>query len=76
VPADLAGVGLQHSEDDPHGGGLAGAVGAHEPEHLALGDGEGEVVQRHHVAVTARQALQLQHVVHPFSPVCPIPTAR
>src|SRR6266545_5899241 len=49
---------------------LPAPLGADEPEHLALGDGEREVVQRHHVAVAARQSLQLQHVVHPFSPGC------
>jgi hypothetical protein len=50
--------------------------GADEAEHLALGDRERQVVQRHHGAVAPRQSLQLQHVVHPFSPGCLIPTAR
>jgi hypothetical protein len=67
-PSDLAGVRLQHAEDDPHGGGLAGAVGPDESEHLVLSDGEREVVQRHHLAVAARQTLQLQHVIHPLRP--------
>jgi hypothetical protein len=40
APADLARVGRQHAQDDPHGGGLAGTVGPDEPEQLALGDGE------------------------------------
>jgi hypothetical protein len=40
APADLAGVGFEHPEDDAHGGGLAGAVGPDEAERLVLGDGE------------------------------------
>jgi hypothetical protein len=39
-PSDLAGVGRQHPEHDAHGGGLAGSVGADEPERLPLGNGE------------------------------------
>jgi hypothetical protein len=39
-PSDLAGVRLQHAEDDAHGGGLVGAVGVGEPERLPLGNGE------------------------------------
>jgi hypothetical protein len=54
---DLAGVGLQHPQHDPHGGGLAGAVGTDEPEHLALGDGERQVVEGDQVAVAAGQTL-------------------
>jgi hypothetical protein len=40
APSELAGVGFEHAENDAHGGGLAGAVGADEAEHLARGDGE------------------------------------
>jgi hypothetical protein len=65
APSDLTGVGFEHAEDDAHGGGLTGAVGPDEPEHLALGDGERQVVQGDQVAVAAGQALQLQHVVPP-----------
>jgi hypothetical protein len=65
APADLAGVRFQHPEHDPHGGGLAGAVGPDEPEHLVLGHGEREVVQGDQVAVAAGQALQFQHVAVP-----------
>jgi hypothetical protein len=53
APADLAGVGLQHPEDDAHRGGLAGAVGPGEPEHLPLGDGERQVVEGDQVAAAA-----------------------
>ncbi len=35
APADLAGVGLQHAEGDPHRRGLAGAVRTDEAHHLA-----------------------------------------
>jgi hypothetical protein len=62
APADLAGVRFQHAEDDPHGGGLAGAVGADEPEHLPLAHGERQVVEGDQVAVAAGQTLQFQHV--------------
>jgi hypothetical protein len=59
------------------GGGLAGAVGTDEAEHLALGDGEGEVVQRDHVAVAAGQALEFQHVAATRSrPDVTVPAAR
>jgi hypothetical protein len=60
-PADLAGVGLQHAEHDPHGGGLAGAVGTDEAEHLPLAHAEREVVEGHDLAVAAGQSPQLQH---------------
>jgi hypothetical protein len=63
TPAHLAPVGLQHPEDDPHGGGLAGTVRPHEPEHLPFPDGERQVVEGHQVAVAAAQALKFQHVV-------------
>jgi hypothetical protein len=65
APAHLATVGLQHAQHDPRGGGLAGAVGADEPEHLPLGHGERQVVEGDQVAVAAGQALELQHVVPP-----------
>ena len=42
---DGAAVGAQQAEQDPDGGGLAGAVGAEEAVHLARGHGEVEAVQ-------------------------------
>jgi hypothetical protein len=57
APADLTGVGLEHAEDDPHGGGLARPVGADEAEHLAFAHGEREVVEGDQVAVAAGQSL-------------------
>jgi hypothetical protein len=53
APLDLTGVGRQHPEDDPHRGGLAGPVGADEPEQLALGDGARQVVEGDQVAIAA-----------------------
>src|SRR5690606_16208621 len=38
-------VGAQQTQQDPDGGGLAGAVGAEETVHLARGHGEVEAVQ-------------------------------
>jgi hypothetical protein len=55
APADLAAVGFQHAEDDAHGGGLAGAIGADEPEHLPLTDREGHVVKSKDVAIAPCQ---------------------
>jgi hypothetical protein len=54
----VAGIGLEYAEDDPHGRGLARAVGADESEHRALGDRERQSIERDHVAIAARQILQ------------------
>jgi hypothetical protein len=62
-----SGIGRQHY---PHGSCLARAVGAHEPEHLVLGDGERQVIEGDQIAVAAGQALKFQHVV-PLRPVSP-----
>ena len=61
APADLAAVGLEHAEDDPHRRRLAGAVRPHEAEELSRLDAEGEVVERDDVAVAARQVDHLEH---------------
>jgi hypothetical protein len=53
APVDLAGVGLQHPQDDPHGGGLPHAVGRNGPEHLLLGDGERQMVEGDQVTAAA-----------------------
>ena len=45
-PRDPAGVGLEDAERDPHRRRLAGPVRAEEPEDLARGDLEREVVER------------------------------
>jgi len=44
VEADDPGVGLEELGDHPHGGGLAGPVGAEETHHLATVDGEADAV--------------------------------
>ena len=45
-PRDPAGVGLEDAERDPHRRRLAGPVRAEEPEDLARGDLEREIVER------------------------------
>jgi hypothetical protein len=66
-PSDLAGVRLQHAEDDPHGGGLAGAVGADEAEHLPFGDGERQTVEGDQIAVLggSAAAIPTRRPTHP-----------
>ena len=54
---DLAGIGRQHAEHDPHGGGLAGAVPPDEPEQLPGADLEGQVLERDDIAVALGEAL-------------------
>jgi hypothetical protein len=77
APADLAGVGLEHAEDDAHGGGLAGAVGPDEPEQLALGDGERQVVEGHQVAIAASvPSVPARRCSHSFWQDAEIPAAR
>jgi hypothetical protein len=44
--AGAAGGRREERAEHPHGGGLAGAVGAEEAEHLPLGDGEVDVANR------------------------------
>src|SRR4030095_4488400 len=61
APADLARVRFEHAEDDAHGGGLAGAVGADEPAHLSLRDGEGDGVEGDEVAVAAGEIPEFEH---------------
>ena len=63
APADLAAVGLEHPEDDPHRRGLAGPVRPHEAEELSGLDAEGQVVEGDDVAVPARQ---VDHFEHPL----------
>ena len=60
-PANLARVRLQHAEGDPHRGGLAGTVATHEPNQLAIGHDERDVVERDDVAETPGQSDQLEH---------------
>jgi hypothetical protein len=52
-----AAVGPQQGGQDPHRGGLAGAVGPEEPADRAFGDGQVEAVQGVGRAVALAQAL-------------------
>ena len=69
VPADLAGVGTDDPETDPHGGRLARAVGAQEAEDLALGDLEGETVEGDGRAEALRDVIDLEAHVAEDSPL-------
>ena len=60
VPADLAGIGGEDADRDPHRRRLPGAVRADEAEHLPLGDREGEIVDGDGVAVALAEANQLE----------------
>jgi hypothetical protein len=62
APADLAGIGRQHPQHDPHSGGLARTVTADEPEHLSLGDGERQMIEGDQVTAAAGQTLEFRHV--------------
>src|SRR5690606_3797446 len=53
--------GRQEAGQHAHRRGLAGAVGAEEPHHLARRDPEGDVVHRHEVAVALRESARLDH---------------
>ncbi len=59
-PPDLAAVGFEHAEGDPHRGRLAGAVRADESDHGPLVDVEAHPVQRHDVAEPAAEIDQLE----------------
>ena len=50
-----AGVGLQEACEHLHGGGLSGAIGAQEPQHLALPDSERDAVDGDDLAETFLQ---------------------
>jgi hypothetical protein len=62
--ADLSPVGLDHAEDDPHGGGLPGAVRAEEPADLAGRHRHGEVVGGDPVPEALGQPADLEHSTH------------
>jgi hypothetical protein len=64
VEGHLTGVGGQHAEDDPHGGGLAGAVRADEPGQPAARHGERDVLQNRPVPEAAADGIDVQHGGH------------
>jgi hypothetical protein len=73
VPAGhlgVAGVGAQQGGQDAHGGGLAGAVGAEQPQDAAGWDGQGHLLQGLDVAEGLGQSLGLDRglVAHPQPP--------
>jgi hypothetical protein len=53
LPADLAAVGLEHAQHDPHRRRLAGPIGADEAEELPRLDRERQPVERDRLAVAA-----------------------
>ncbi len=57
APQHAPAVRDEHAEDDPHGGGLAGAVAADETEHLAGADLEAQAVHRQQRAVALGDAV-------------------
>ncbi len=63
LPANMAGVGLEHAQHDPHCRGLARAVGPDEPEQLAGRHLEGQIVEGDHVAVAPRECVELEHTL-------------
>ena len=69
VPADLAGVGTDDPETDPHRGRLARTVGAEEAEDLAPGDLEGETVEGDGRAEALRDVIDLEAHLAEDSPL-------
>ena len=61
LPADLARVGLEDAQDDPHRGRLARPVRADEAEQAAGRGAEREVVERKRAAEAAPESDQLEH---------------
>ena len=65
-----AGVGAEQGGQDPHGRGLAGPVGAEQPQNAAGYDGQVEVLQGVDIAEPLGQSLCLDCglVTHPQPP--------
>src|SRR5690606_946555 len=57
---DLSLARGEQAEDECHGGGLAGAVVAEQPQHLALGKLQGQLMQHSHAADALADALGIQ----------------
>ena len=71
LPEDLARVGLQDAEDDPHRGRLPRPVRADEAEHPARRRAERQVVERKRAAVAAPESDQLEHRSFVYPPQYP-----
>jgi hypothetical protein len=61
MQTDFTGRGFDHAADGAHGGGLAGAVGADQGNHLALGHVDGDAMQDADLAITGFEVLNTQH---------------
>ena len=61
APAHRAGVGLEHAEDDPHRGRLAGPVRPDEADIRPPATENAQVVERDQVAEARAQSVQLEH---------------
>jgi hypothetical protein len=72
---NLAPVRGPQAFDAFHGGGLACAVGAENPEDLALLHGEGNIVHRHGLAVTLVRVLHFDHCWHALVLPASMPSA-
>ena len=64
---DLARVRLREPLQDLQGGGLAGAVGAQQAEHLAAPHLQVQVLHRHHLGIGLAQAAHFQGQLGRFS---------
>jgi len=71
--ASGAPIGGQHAVEQPDGGGLAGAVGAEERQHLARFDVDGEPVERRSAGEAAAQVEGVDGGVHQPSCLRPVP---
>ena len=58
-----AAVGREHAEDDPHRGGLAGAVAADEAGEAAVADGEAHRVEGEALAVALGDVVEFEHEI-------------
>ncbi len=56
-----AAVGREHAEDDPHRGGLAGAVAADESGEAAVADGEAHRIEGEALAVALGDVVEFEH---------------
>ncbi len=65
-PADLAAVRAGQAEDDAHRGGLAGAVGAEEPDDAARAGREAGPVERGDAPIAFGQVVDLKHAGDSF----------
>jgi hypothetical protein len=61
LPADLAAIGLEDAQHDPHRRRLAGAVAADEADHLSGFDRERDAVERDGAVEAPRDVDQLEH---------------